>query len=260
MRQHLAAATVAAIGLVPLSTGAQTDRDYGTPRDARLMLERVIGALKTDEAKALHLFIEGAPGFREADLYPYCGGPEGMFTAHPALMGSSLRALRDKRGNPLGQWLYETAKEGEIHEVTYYWPRPELDRGPAEGGAGDPHRRPSLRRRLLPARPSRQGGHPLEVAGYLSIDGLHGDLLPARYHRTASLKVVSVGRHQDSDEIPAGDGPHPNRRSDRHGSPAQLALRPVGRSRGGHSTRRLSALPSASSRVAAIEAGRRPGR
>ena len=124
MRQHFAAATIAAIALVPVSAGAQTARDYGTPRDARLMLERVIGALKTDEAKALHLFIEGAPGFREADLYPYCGGPDGMFTAHPELMGRSLRELRDKRGNPLGQWLYETAKEGEINEVTYYWPRP----------------------------------------------------------------------------------------------------------------------------------------
>jgi hypothetical protein len=99
-------------------------RDYGTPRDARMMLERVIGALQTDEDRALQLFIEGAPGFRQADLYPYCGGPDGMFTAHPDLMGSSMRALHDKRGNPLGETLYSVAKEGEIAPVTYYWPRP----------------------------------------------------------------------------------------------------------------------------------------
>lgn len=124
MHQHLAIAILAAMALAPASTGAQMARDYGTPREARQMLERVIGALETDEAQALDLFNEGAPGFREADLHPYCGGPDGMFTAHPALMGSSMRALRDKRGNPLGQWLYETAQEGEISEVTYYWPRP----------------------------------------------------------------------------------------------------------------------------------------
>jgi hypothetical protein len=124
MRQYLAAATLAAIALAPVSTGAQITRDYGTAREARMMLQRVIGALQTDEAKALQLFNEGAPGFREADLYPYCGGPDGMFTAHPELMGSSLRELRDKRGNPLGETLYSIAKEGQIAQVTYYWPRP----------------------------------------------------------------------------------------------------------------------------------------
>lgn len=30
----------------------------------------------------------------------------------------ALRELRDKRGNPLGDWLYETAKENKIGRVT----------------------------------------------------------------------------------------------------------------------------------------------
>jgi signal transduction histidine kinase len=87
------------------------------------MVERVIGALQLDEAKALQMFIAGGPGFREADLYPYCGGPDGMFTAHPELMGQSLRSLRDKRGNAFGERLYAAAEEGEIAFVTYYWTR-----------------------------------------------------------------------------------------------------------------------------------------
>ena len=66
------------------------------------MLERVIGAMRTDQAKALQLINEGAAGFRELDLYPYCGNDEGLFTAHPELVGTSMRDLRDKRGNPLG--------------------------------------------------------------------------------------------------------------------------------------------------------------
>lgn len=124
MRRRFAAAALATLALAPIAAGAQSSRDYGTPRAARMMLERVIGALETDKDKALRLFTEGAPGFREADLYPYCGGPDGMFTAHPQLMGQSLRELRDKRGNPLGERIYDVAKEGQIALVTYYWPRP----------------------------------------------------------------------------------------------------------------------------------------
>jgi hypothetical protein len=103
---------------------AQQSRDFGSPQDARLMLERVIGAMRTDPSKAVQLFNEGAAGFREADLYPYCGGSDGIFTAHPQLAGTSMRDLRDKRGNPLGQWLYENARENEIIQVVYHWPRP----------------------------------------------------------------------------------------------------------------------------------------
>jgi len=98
--------------------------DYGTAYEARLMLERVIGALRADKANALAMFLSGAPGFRDGDLYPYCGGPDGMMTAHPYLMNVNLRDILDKRGNPLGQELYAAAKEGEISEITYYWPRP----------------------------------------------------------------------------------------------------------------------------------------
>ena len=47
-----------------------------------------------------------------------------MFTAHPELVGTSMRELRDKRGNPLGEWLYETAKEEQAGRVTNFWPRP----------------------------------------------------------------------------------------------------------------------------------------
>ena len=82
---------------------AQASRDFGSPQEALWMLERVIGAMRTDQAKALQLINEGAAGFRELDLYPYCGNDEGLFTAHPELVGTSMRDLRDKRGNPLGR-------------------------------------------------------------------------------------------------------------------------------------------------------------
>jgi hypothetical protein len=109
--------------LLPVGADAQS-HDYGTRRDAMMMLQRVIGALLADETKALEMMRSGAPGFSDRDLYPYCGGPDGMMTAHPYLMGQNLRYIVDKRGNPLGEELYSVAKEGEITEFTYYWPRP----------------------------------------------------------------------------------------------------------------------------------------
>ena len=103
---------------------AQAKRDFGSPQEALWMLERVIGAMRTDQVTALRLINQGAAGFRELDLYPYCGNDEGLFTAHPDLTGTSMRDLRDKRGDPLGEWLYATAKEDAIGRVTYFWPRP----------------------------------------------------------------------------------------------------------------------------------------
>ena len=73
--------TLAFATLLAMPVQAQQSRDFGSPKDSLMMLQRVIGAMRTDEAKALQLFNEGAPGFRKADLYPYCGDASGMFTA-----------------------------------------------------------------------------------------------------------------------------------------------------------------------------------
>ena len=52
-------------------------QEYGTPAEAKAMLEKAVAALKVDQAKALQMFTKGEGGFREKDLYPYCGGPDG---------------------------------------------------------------------------------------------------------------------------------------------------------------------------------------
>lgn len=101
-------------------------QEYGTPAEAKAMLEKAVAALKADQAKALQMFTKGEGGFREKDLYPYCGGPDGNFTAHPTLVGKSLRDLMDKATPPkaLGQEVYAVAQPGKISEVTYMFPRP----------------------------------------------------------------------------------------------------------------------------------------
>lgn len=109
---------------VTMSIGNAVASDYGTPAEAKAMLERAVAALQTDEATALDQFSKGENGFKDRDLYPYCGGMDGNFTAHPSLVGKSLKALKDKDGNAFGEQIYSTATAGEISEVPYMWPRP----------------------------------------------------------------------------------------------------------------------------------------
>ena len=88
------------------------------------MLNKAAAAVKADKAAALAQFAKGEGGFKDRDLYPFCGGPDGNFTAHPTLTGKSLKDLKDKSGKALGEEIYSTAKEGAVSEVSYMWPRP----------------------------------------------------------------------------------------------------------------------------------------
>jgi signal transduction histidine kinase len=98
--------------------------EYGTAAEAKAMLEKAVAAVKANKADALAKFQKGEGGFKDRDLYPFCGGPDGNFSAHPTLTGKSFKDLKDKSGKPLGEEIYKTAQEGKIGEVTYMWPRP----------------------------------------------------------------------------------------------------------------------------------------
>ena len=106
------------------SVGSAVAAEYGTPAEAKALLEKAVMAVKADKTKALVMFTKGEGGFKDRDLYPYCGGPDGNFTAHPTLVGKSLKDLKDKAGKPLGEEVYAKAKDGSIAEVAYVWPRP----------------------------------------------------------------------------------------------------------------------------------------
>ena len=112
------------VSMFLLITGYALAGDFGTPDEAKAMLNKAGVELKKDKAKALDMFTKGEGGFKDRDLYPYCGGPDGNFTAHPKLVGQSLKDLKDKAGKALGMEIYATAKEGAISEVVYMWPRP----------------------------------------------------------------------------------------------------------------------------------------
>ena len=50
----------------------------------------------------------------------------GKFTAHPnkALIGTDVKALKEKDGSPLGEKVFNASKEGTITTVAYNFPKP----------------------------------------------------------------------------------------------------------------------------------------
>lgn len=104
---------------------------YGTPEEAKAMLDRAVAAVKEDKTKALDMFNKGEGGFKDRDLYVFsANASDGILTAHPVLKGELLTDIKDKKGSPFGLEIMRTASKGKINEVTYWWTRP---------GSEEPH-------------------------------------------------------------------------------------------------------------------------
>jgi signal transduction histidine kinase len=115
--------------LLLFTGGSVPAAQYGSEAEAKTMLEKAVVALKEDKAKALDMFNKGEGGFKDRDLYVFCANAsDGILTAHPNLKGENLQDIKGKKGFPLGQEIMRTATEGEIKEVTYWWPRPGSDK------------------------------------------------------------------------------------------------------------------------------------
>src|SRR5499433_324973 len=73
--------------------------DFGTPEEAKAMLERAVAAVKEDKAKALDMFNKGEGGFKDRDLYVWCANAsDGIVTATPyGERGKQLRDIKGKR-------------------------------------------------------------------------------------------------------------------------------------------------------------------
>lgn len=141
MRKTIHAAWAGAILIAPLlaflpvrahacgdgEAGESCSGASGTTDDARWMLKRVVAEVQRDEPKALDEFAHGIRGFRTMDLYVFCIGPDGRMDAHPdpALMGQDARALADPTGKHFAAEMLDSAKEGQITEVRYLFPRPD---------------------------------------------------------------------------------------------------------------------------------------
>jgi signal transduction histidine kinase len=112
------------LSAMALATSVYAAGEFGTSAEAKAMLDKAVTAVKANKADALAKFAKGEGGFKDRDLYPFCGGADGNFTAHPALNGKSMKELKDKTGKAIGEEMYKTASEGKVTEVDYLWPRP----------------------------------------------------------------------------------------------------------------------------------------
>ncbi len=123
MRKFLTALALPILLIAGISM-AQAADEKGTAAEAKAMLEKAVAELKADKDKALAMFTAREGGFQEKDLYVFCGGPDGNFSAHYTLAGKSLKNLKDKSGKAFGEEIYAVAAPGEIAEVEYQWYRP----------------------------------------------------------------------------------------------------------------------------------------
>jgi YHS domain-containing protein len=105
-------------------TGVVQAAEFGTPDEARAMLERAVAALQKDKSTALDAFNKKDGEYRDRDLYVFCAGPDGIFSAHPRGAGKwNLKSFIDVTGKPVGEEMYEVAKESEFSEVVYLFAR-----------------------------------------------------------------------------------------------------------------------------------------
>lgn len=116
----------AGVSLLMLAAPAMAETQ-GTAAEARAMLERAVAAVRANEARALAVFDSGAEGFKRGDLYVFCARRDGTVDAHidPKQIGRKLQDQYDKMGVAFGLEMMAVAKEGQLTEVAYMWPRPE---------------------------------------------------------------------------------------------------------------------------------------
>jgi signal transduction histidine kinase len=127
-RFYITIASVVFLGLLVAANEGTAAGQTGTPEEAKAMLERAVAALKADQPAALKAFTAGTEGFKDRDLYVFCGDAAGgLITAHganSALIGQSMRDIKDKAGKAIGEEFYAVATEGKFNAVEYVWPRP----------------------------------------------------------------------------------------------------------------------------------------
>ena len=66
---------IGAVSAAALTFSAATfaqQGQFGTPQEARAMLDKAVVAVKADQPVALAMFLKGEGGFRDRDLYPFC--------------------------------------------------------------------------------------------------------------------------------------------------------------------------------------------
>jgi hypothetical protein len=129
MSEGLFAAGITALVLL-WSAASVSAQQFGTAEEAGAMLDRAVGALKSNEAAALSDFNDPSnKQFHDRDLYVFCYNlSDGKITAYesPALLNIDVRTLTLK-DDPIGQRAYQAvqnAAEASVVTIDYNFPKP----------------------------------------------------------------------------------------------------------------------------------------
>jgi hypothetical protein len=129
MSRSLLAVAITALVLL-WSAASVSAQQLGTAEEARAMLDRAIGALKSNEATALSEFNDpNNQEFHDRDLYVFCYNlSDGKITAYesPALLNIDVRTLALK-DDLIGKRAYEAVQnspEGKVTTIDYNFPKP----------------------------------------------------------------------------------------------------------------------------------------
>jgi signal transduction histidine kinase len=124
MRKVTLLSAIASVSFLVGATVAGAQQ-FGTAAEAKMMLEKAVAEVKTNEAAAIEKFKKGEAGYKDRDLYVFCfDATTGNVTAHPSLIGTDIRALKDKTGKVIGEDIFAAAKDGTITTVDYFFPKP----------------------------------------------------------------------------------------------------------------------------------------
>lgn len=124
MRKATLLSAIASVPFILAATVAGAQQ-FGTADEAKAMLARAVTEVKANEAAALEKFKKGEAGFKDRDLYVFCfDATSGNFTAHPTLVGTDVKTLKDKSGQVFGDKLFAAAQSETVSTVDYMWPKP----------------------------------------------------------------------------------------------------------------------------------------
>jgi hypothetical protein len=99
--------------------------EYGTPAEAKAMLQRAVIAIKAGKAEAIAKFNYNDPQFRDRDLFVFCfNDQDGIYTAHEAMVGHDVRTFVDGNGRSVGWQMYRTAIANRIVKIDFVSPLP----------------------------------------------------------------------------------------------------------------------------------------
>ena len=126
MNRTLVALLLAAVAIPASAHPAAAQR--GTPTEAKALLQKAVQHyLAVGRLQALADFTGKKAPFVYRDLYVFCIGPNRIISANggfPAFVGTSVEALRDAEGKPLGSAIWDIAATKGQGSVQYRWINP----------------------------------------------------------------------------------------------------------------------------------------